>query len=339
MTTTPSDQITSNTSPAELNQRPPKVGLVGCGRWGKNLIRNFNALGSLQMICDQSSEALSKFQQEYPNVETTQEFANMLTNPVVEGIVIATPSWTHYELAKQALEAGKHVYVEKPLAIETDHVNHLLSLAAQKNRHIMVGHLLLYHPTVHRFKQLVRDGELGEIRYVESYRCNYNPFRSDISVLWDLAPHDISMMSDVLDSPPESLVSVQGQRTGHDNRVDMAQMTVRFENGVEGTLYNSWVSPVKQVQLKVYGTECLGIFDDTLPQNKLSLLSRGRELSPAPISESDRSTPEYLLIEPLKLECQQFLTCIKEDTQPKTHGQHAAPIIKVLEDAHKALGV
>lgn len=336
MSFSPSSAVSNDTS--TLRQRPPKVGLVGCGRWGRNLIRNFNALGSLHMICDQSTEALAHFAQEYPHIETTPAFETMIKNPTIEGVVIATPSWTHYDLAKQALQAGKHVYVEKPLAIESAHVNDLLSLAAQQNKHIMVGHLLLYHPTVHRFKQLVRDGELGEIRYVESYRCNYNPFRSDISVLWDLAPHDLSMMAEVLDSPPEALVSVQGQRTGHDNRVDLAQMTVRFANGVQGTLYNSWVSPVKQVQLKVYGTECLGIFDDTLPENKLSLLSRGRELAPAPISEADRSTPEYLLIEPLKLECQQFLTCMADNTPPKTHGQHAAPIIKVLEQAHKILG-
>lgn len=291
------------------------------------------------MICDQSLEALESFKQQYDGLHTTTDFAEMIANPDLDGVVIATPSWTHYGLAKLALQSNKHVYVEKPLAIETEHVTDLLAMAAQANKQIMVGHLLLYHPTVHRFKQLIRDGELGDIRYLESYRCNYNPFRSDISVLWDLAPHDISMMAEVIQSEPESLVSVQGQRTGHDDRVDLAQMTIRFANGVEGTLYNSWVSPVKQVQLKVYGTECLGVFDDTLPDNKLVLLNRGRELAPAPINDSDKQTPEYLVIEPLKLECQQFLHTIQQNTLPKTHGQHAAPIIKVLAEAHERLGV
>jgi UDP-2-acetamido-3-amino-2,3-dideoxy-glucuronate N-acetyltransferase len=177
-----------------------KVAVVGCGNWGKNLVRNFAHLGALAVVCDQDVRRLDKARLEHPGLRVTQDFQTVISDSAVKAVVIATPSDSHFPLARQALLAGKHVYVEKPLARDVSHATELDELATARNLILMVGHLLLYHPAVNCLKEIIASGELGELRFVRSDRMNFNTSRRDWSVLWDLAPHDISMMSYLLDA-------------------------------------------------------------------------------------------------------------------------------------------
>ncbi|MDX2083809.1 MAG: Gfo/Idh/MocA family oxidoreductase [Candidatus Melainabacteria bacterium] len=322
---------TENTNPPVV---PPvsRVGVVGCGNWGKNLIRNFHHLGALAVVCDLNPSLLEAQARQFPDVAAVDTFEALLKHPELDGVVIATPSHTHARLALAALAAHKHVYVEKPLATSVAEAEAIQQMAVAQNRHLMVGHLLLYHPAAHRLRQLVQEGVLGEIRSLESDRLNYNPHRPDSSVLWDLAPHDISLMAYVLGADPEQALLATGQCTGTDQRVDDAHLEVAFPNGIRGHVHVSWVHPVKQVKLVVRGSRRLAVLDDTLSTEKLQLFER-EDRSP----ESVLSFPEYLTIEPLKLECQHFLNCIRHNRAPRTDGRNGIRVVQILEQAHQLL--
>lgn len=313
----------------------PSVAVIGGGRWGQNLIRNFYQLHALTTVCDLSEQVRAKAETDYPKITTTDDVTGVFNNPEIDAVVIATPSHTHANLAMQAIQAGKHVYVEKPLARTAEDVDTLIKLAYAHGRIVMVGHLLLYHPKVIRLRQLVADGVLGDITAIHSSRLNTNPVRPDSSVLWDLGPHDLSMMATVLGMTPTRLISAHGQRVGADGKVDHARITVAFENNrgkaVEGELVNSWVHPIKQVQLVVYGTKAIAMLDDTLPTNPLRLVPNPTAESPPNALEE---TPETLAMEPLAMECQHFLNCVREGDNPNTDANHARQIVALLEDAH-----
>jgi predicted dehydrogenase len=230
-----------------------------------------------------------------------------------------------------ALEAGKHVYVEKPLATTEADVLTLETLAKSQEKCLMVGHLLLFHPAVRRLRQLIEQGELGTIQSIESVRLNTNPFRPDASVLWDLAPHDLSMMSYVLGGEPLAVQSVRGERTQTDHKIDIAWLQAVIDSPhhglVESRLHVSWVHPEKQVKLTVRGDRQTAILDDARAENKLLLVDNA---SP---NASAKGVP-YLDLEPLRLECQHFLNAMAAGRPPLTHAQHALPLVRLLEDAH-----
>lgn len=333
------DQLTDGLSqPPKAGYWPsvPKVAIIGGGRWGKNLIRNFYQLHALATVCDLSPSIRGDVSTTYPEVTTTDSVEAVFSDPTIDAVVIATPSHTHAPLAMQAIQSGKHVYVEKPLARTAGDVDDLIKLALAHKRLVMVGHLLLYHPKVIRLRQLVADGILGDITAIHSCRLNTNPVRPDTSVLWDLGPHDLSMMATILGMTPTKLISTHGQRVGADGKVDHARMTVAFENNrgqrVEGELVNSWVHPIKQVQLVVYGTQAIAMLDDTRPDNPLKLVSNPTATQPLP--QRIDAEPDTLAIEPLAMECQHFLNCVREGDPPNTDGNHARQIVALLEEAH-----
>jgi UDP-2-acetamido-3-amino-2,3-dideoxy-glucuronate N-acetyltransferase len=308
-----------------------KIAVIGCGNWGKNLVRNFYNLGFLYKVCDLNPATLENIQQQYRNVLFTNRFEDVFHDPKVDGIVIATPSFTHYELARQALLSGKHVYVEKPVATCSEQTLELFSLARDMGRVLMVGHLLLYHPAVNRLRQLIREGYFGQIKNISSDRLNTNKIRPDKSVIWDLAPHDVSMLSYLMEQEPEDIVSVVGYQNREDGLVDDAHIDMIFPNDVAGHIHISWVHPVKQVKLVVRGTERTAMIDDTLGQNKLHIFNKDDFTQPI------EEFPEYLDIEPLKLECQHFINCIKYGYEPKTDGMNGYNVVRVLEMAERKM--
>lgn len=306
------------------------VAVVGCGNWGKNLARNFHNLGYLGCICDSNAEQLNKIKKQYPRITATSRFEDILIDSGINAVVISTPSHTHFRLARAALLADKHVYVEKPVATSTHETLELFKLSQRVGKILMVGHLLMYHPVVNRLKQLLEEGYLGEIRYIESDRLNLNLARSDRTVFWDLAPHDLSMMMYLLGRDPLRVLSVQGSRTSDDGLVDIAHIELEFDNGIRGHIHNSWVHPVKQVKLVVRGSERTAVMDDTLAgPEKLQLF---RNSSPL-----DKITPEYLALEPLKVECQHFINCIRSGRSPKSDGVNGLRVVEVLEEAERMI--
>ncbi len=309
---------------------PVNVAVIGCGHWGKNLVRNFYSLEFLACVCDLDKDQLGRVKKQFPGIQTTSRYEDILANPDIDAVVISTPSHTHFRLAKAALLANKHVYVEKPIATSYLETQELEILADQTDRVLMVGHLLMYHPVVTRLKQLIEEGYLGTIRYIESDRLNMNPNRSDRTVFWDLAPHDLSMMMYLLGQDPKRIVSVQGSRTSDDGLIDIAHIELEFETGIRGHIHNSWVHPVKQVKLVVRGSERTAVVDDTLSApDKLQIFSNH--------APPEKLTPEYLAIEPLKLECQHFINCIRTGRKPKSDGVNGLKVVQVLETAESML--
>lgn len=312
----------------------PKVALIGCGNWGKNLVRNFANLGALAVVCDSDPVKLEHVKREHRGVRVTSSFQELLDTPDVKAIVVATPSDTHFDLAKQSLLAGKHVYVEKPLARDVRHAEELDELATKSNLVLMVGHLLLYHPAVNHLKDLIASGELGEILFVRSDRMNLNMARRDWNVLWDLAPHDISMMSYLLDCEDTQVSRVGGWDTHGDGLVDVAYLDLAFPvNGKEipGQVRNSWVDPQKQVRLTVNGTLKTAVLNDAQTENKLALHSLTRD------GRSVVEYPSYADTEPLNVECEHFLECIAKGERPRTDANNAYQVVRILSDVEKRL--
>lgn len=308
-----------------------KVAVVGCGNWGRNLVRNFYNLNYLHTVCDLNQVALQEIQKNYAGVHVTGDFSAMLQNPDICAAVISTPSHTHYRLARAALLANKHVYVEKPIATSGRDVLELFTLAQEMDRVLMVGHLLLYHPVVDRLRQLIAEGVLGSIQNIESDRLNTNVIRPDRSVLWDLAPHDVSMISYILGESPDRVVSAVGYSNHDDGLVDDVHLDLAYPGEVGGHIHVSWVHPIKQVKLVVRGTEGTAMIDDTRAEGKLQIFNKNDELSRV------EEFPEYLTIEPLKLECQHFINCIRSGKRPKTDGVNGFKVVEILEEAENRL--
>lgn len=312
----------------------PKVAVTGCGNWGKNLVRNFAHLGSLACVCDSDLQKLERMKQEYRGVRVTTSIEEMLADEAVTAVVIATPSETHFALAKQALLSGKHVYVEKPLARDVIQAEELDALATERNLVLMVGHLLLYHPAVNCLKELIASGELGDILFVRSDRMNFNTSRHHWNVLWDLAPHDLSMMSYLLDCDAPEVTRVGGWDTQEDSLVDVAYLDVAFPVGdkiIGGQVRNSWIDPQKIVRLTVNGTKKTAVLNDAQTDDKLQLHSQTE------LGRMIVEYPDYPDLEPLFLECEHFLHCINSGQRPRTDANNAYHVVKILADVEQRL--
>ncbi len=308
-----------------------KIGIIGAGLWGRNIIRNFYNLGYLHTVCDIDNENLKNVISDYNNVNTTNDYKEILNNPEIKGVVVVTPSHTHYKIVKELLEHGKNVYVEKPISTVANEALSLMNLADEKGLVLMVGHLLLYHPVVNRLKMLIEEGVLGEIKYIQSDRLNINYFKNDRSVMWDLAPHDVSMISYIIDKKPKKVVSAVGASSDGNNIMDITHITLEFENGIIGHISDSWIHPQKRVNLLVRGTKATAVFDDTISENKLQIFDNVKPKTNQIVSL------DYIEIEPLKLECQHFVTCIENKTKARSDGENGYEVVKVLEEAEKLM--
>lgn len=308
-----------------------KVAVIGCGIWGKNVVRNFYNLGALHTVCDLDEENRRNLKQQYPDVNIISDSNEIFENPEINAVAVVTPSHTHYKIVKRAIESGKHVYVEKPISTVAAEARDLADLANKNNMVLMVGHLLMYHPAVNRLKMLIAEGALGDIRYVQSDRLNINYFKNDRSVMWDLAPHDVSMTSYVLGKEPVRVISAVGASTDNNDIMDITHVTIEYEDNIIAHISDSWIHPQKRVNLLVRGTKATAIFDDTLAENKLQIFD-----STSP-KVSKTEALDYIEIEPLKLECQHFLNCIINGKQARSDGHNGFNVVKVLEEAEKIM--
>lgn len=308
-----------------------KIAVLGCGLWGRNIVRNFYNLNALGMVCDLDDDNLAKVREQYPEVKTTKDFHDILNSKEITGVVVVTPSHTHFKFVKAMLEAGKHVYVEKPISTVAQEARDLTDLADSKGLVLMVGHLLLYHPAVNRLKMLVEEGVLGDIVYAQSDRLNINYFKNDRSVMWDLAPHDVSMISYVLGKNPKRVISAIGCSSDGNDIMDITHIGIQMEGGAIAHITDSWITPKKHVQLLVRGTKATAILDDTLAEHKLTIYDNYKA------GTIENVHLDYLEIEPLKLECQHFISCCETGKKARSDGENGFIVVSILEEAEKIM--
>lgn len=309
-----------------------KIAVIGCGVWGRNIVRNFYNLNVLDTVCDIDEENLKKVTEQYPGVKITKDINEIINNKEITSVAVVTPSHTHYKVVKAVLESGKNVYVEKPISTVAQEARDLSELAQQKGLVLMVGHLLLYHPAVNRLKMLIEEGALGKIVYAQSDRLNVNYHKNDRSVMWDLAPHDVSMISYVTGKMPVRIVSAIGCSSDQNEIMDITHIGIEFEDGVIGHISDSWITPKKHVTLLVRGTKATAILDDTVQENKLVVYDNF-----AQNTSQNIVTPDFLEIEPLKLECQHFISCCETGKKARSDGDNAFMVTQILEEAEKIM--
>lgn len=308
-----------------------KIAVIGTGVWGRNIVRNFYNLNVLDVVCDLDESNLAKVREQYPGVKTTKDFNEIINNPEITAVAVVTPSHTHFKVVKAMLEAGKNVYVEKPISTVAQEAKDLTELAHEKGLVLMVGHLLLYHPAVNRLKMLIEEGVLGDIVYAQSDRLNVNFFKNDRSVMWDLAPHDVSMMSYVTGKDPVRVISAVGCSSERNDIMDITHITIEFQDGMVGQISDSWITPKKHVQLLVRGTKATAILDDTVQEDKLVIYDNYKKDTLQNISL------DYLEIEPLKLECQHFISCCETGKKARSDGDNGFMVTAILEQAEKIM--
>ena len=317
----------------------PQIAVVGSGYWGGNLVRNYHQIGALKIICDKNEKVLADLARLHEGVETCVAVSDVLCREDIAGVVIATPAETHYALAREALLAGKHVYVEKPLVLDEMHAEELIDIAMDGKKVLMVGHLLQYHPVFVRLKELAHSGELGRINYIYSHRLNLGKIRREENILWSFAPHDISMILSLAGEAPESVAAVGGYYL-HKKIADVTTTHLEFPSGLQAHIFVSWLHPFKEQKLVVVGERKMAVFDDTLPWSDKLLLYPHEIKWENNIPVPAKAKPERLEItqaEPLRLECEHFLHCMGNGCQPVTDGREGLQVLKVLNAAQRSL--
>ena len=311
------------------------VAVIGGGYWGKNLIRNFASLGALRVVCETDVGLRKRYEERY-GVRGVGDVEDLIREHV-DAWVIATPAATHFTIARQGLENGKSVYVEKPLSLAVEDAEALIRLAREKGLTLMVGHLLQYHPAVVRLKELIDEGELGRIRYIYSNRLNMGKIRSEENILWSFAPHDISVMISLLEKLPDAVISSGGTYLQPDV-ADVTLTTFEFPGGIRGHIFVSWLHPFKEQKLVVVGDQKMAVFDD-ISDEKLKLYPHSI-LWRRQIPEARKADSEVVPLskeEPLRLECQHFLDCVARGKDPKTDGEEGLRVLRILDACQRSL--
>jgi len=316
----------------------PNIAVIGCGYWGKNLIRNFHQLNALHTICDTFPEQLQKFHAQYPNAQVTEDFEAVLTNPEIQAVVLATPAETHFPLAKRALEAQKDVFVEKPLALHYSDGLDLVNLSKKYERILMVGHLLEYHPAVNQLKSLVESGELGDIYYLYSNRLNLGKVRQEENILWSFAPHDIAILLSLVKQMPLEVSALGGTYLQQDI-ADVTLTKMIFPANIRAHIFVSWLHPYKEQKLVVVGEKKMAVLDDVAKEGKLKLYDKRIEFIkgqplPKQVAETTLFVPEA---EPLRIECEHFLQCVSQRSTPHTDGTSGLKVLQILEAAQRSM--
>jgi predicted dehydrogenase len=305
------------------------VGVVGLNYWGPNLVRNFDGLADLTWLCDLDEEHLRPLAERYPHARATTKLDDLLADDTLDAVVIATPVPTHYALAKQALEAGKHVFVEKPPAMRAVEMDELVRLADDAERVLMPGHLLLYHPAVVKLKELIDGGELGDVLCVYGNRVNLGIVRSNENALWSLGVHDLSVILYLLDEDPE-LATAQGSASIHPGVEDVVFCFLRFPSGKIAHMHLSWLDPHKMRKMTVVGSQKMAVFDDMEPERKVTVYEKhagpGGELH-----SGDIHIPKVATTEPLKVECAYFLELVAGRHDRAKVARDGARVVRALE--------
>ena len=323
-----------------------KIGVIGAGYWGPNLIRNFYQLPTAELTwcCDCDETKLSRLLEFYPGVRGTPSYSDLLNDPALEAVVIATPARTHHALAHQALTAGKHVFVEKPLAMSSAEARDLIALAESQGRVLMVGHIFEYNPAVLHIKSLLQAGEVGDVYYLYSNRVNLGRVQSDINVLWSIAPHDISILLFLLGTMPET-VSARGGMYLNGQVEDVVFVTMSFPDNILGHVQASWLDPSKTRRMTIVGSKRMIIYDDVADEGKVKIYDKGvyRKTDDHygefqyKVHSGDIYIPKIDMTEPLRNECAHFVECIQEGKTPLTDGLNGLRVVRVLEAAQLSL--
>lgn len=313
-----------------------KISIIGCGYWGKNLVRNFSELGVLHSVCDANIELAGKVAQSYGVPVWTLD---QILKSDVDGVVIAAPAAQHFDLTQKALKAGKHVFVEKPLSLKVEEAQKLCELSMQVDRKLMVGHLLQYHPAFLELKLLVAKGNLGRLQYIYSNRLNLGKFRNEENILWSFAPHDISMILSLASDLPEKIYAT-GACHLNPRIHDVTTTHMSFKNGIQAHIFVSWLHPYKEQKLVVVGDRGMAVFDDGLPWGEKLKLYPHQVTWVDGLPQPEKADVIHVpleVAEPLKLECQHFIDSIKNNKKPRTDGFEGLQVLQVLDAAQQSL--
>ena len=317
----------------------PRVVLVGHGLWGKNIARNLSSLGALHGVCDSDRAALSNAEKLYRGTGTYSTFGEVLQDSSVDAVAISTDAHVHADLSVQAMEAGKDVFVEKPLALTFNDGKRVVKSAERLGRILMVGHLLEYHPAVTTLTELVREGGLGKLQYIYSNRLNLGRFRREENALWSFAPHDIAVILRLVGESPIEVLATGGAYI-QPNVADTTVTNLLFDNGLRAHIFVSWLHPVKEQRLVVVGSKKMAVFDDRAPEGeKLVIFDQGAtwvDNVPQP-RVADGMSVEYVPKQPLLIEMEHFLECIETRRQPETDGMSGLRVLQVLQAAQRSL--
>jgi len=327
--------------------KPINVAVVGCGYWGPNLIRNFRQLPDccLRLMCDTSEKRLAHLKGLYPEVDARLDYSHLLNGAGLDAVVIATPVRFHYPMAKASLLAGKHTFIEKPMASSVDECEELIQLAEQNGLVLMIGHTFLYSPPVRKIKEIVDAGDIGEIRYISARRLNLGLFQKDINVAWDLAPHDLSIVLHVLEDLPVS-VNCRGEAHITPGIEDVTNICLTFRKHRTALIQSSWLDPRKVREMTIVGSKRMIVYDDVAPLEKIRIYDARVETPPhydtfAEFQYSyhygDVYVPYLKQEEPLKVECQHFLDCIRNGSTPLTNGRRGLELVRILEATSASL--
>ncbi len=323
-----------------------RVGVIGYGYWGPNIVRNFNNgdVSRVVMVCDARPEALRRVQQAYPRVEVTPDAGELLSSPTVDVVAVVTPVWTHYDLAKAALKNGKHVFVEKPFTFTSAQAEELVNLAEQKRLQIMVDHTFLFTGAVKKIRQLVDDGTLGHLYYYDSTRVNLGLFQHDVNVIWDLAPHDLSIMDYIIQEKAEGVVATAER---HLNGLeDVAFLTFYFPNNIIAHVNVNWLSPVKVRTTLIGGEKKMLVWNDLEADEKIRIYDKGVEKVGdtegiydmlVKYRTGDMWAPQVEHTEALKKELEHFVDCIKHNRTPINDGRAGWRVVRMLEAANQSV--
>ncbi|MBN2460427.1 MAG: Gfo/Idh/MocA family oxidoreductase [Candidatus Cloacimonetes bacterium] len=323
------------------------VAVVGYGYWGPNLVRvwNNNNRANLKYVCDIQQDRVDLAKKNYRYVETTLDYHDVLRDPEVDALNIVTPIFTHFEIAEAALQSGKHILVEKPLTASSEEMKKLIAIARKQQRVMMVGHTFLYSPPVLKVKELIRAGELGQLDFIQLTRINLGKVKHDFNVIWDLAPHDFSILEFWLEELPLS-IQVVGKASTFKQVCDVAYINLKYDHDILANIHLSWISPVKIRQSYIVGKKKMIVYDDVNTTEKIKLYDMGIDKinDPETFGEfqlfyrtGDISVPRLNNIEPLNAECNHFIDCIENNTVPRTDAEHALRIIRMIEAAQESL--
>lgn len=329
------------------------IAQFGCGYWGPNLVRNFCKIPEVErlVVCDSDQKVLSRIRAEYPTLETTASADDIFNDPSIDAVVVALPAMLHYEFARKALLADKHVLVEKPLAMSSEQANELIQISAEKQKKIMIGHTFIYNSAVRKIKQYIDRGELGDIYYIFSQRLNLGQVRKDINAMWNLAPHDISIILYWLSEEP-SKVFARGVSFLQAGIEDLVFLHLNFPSGKSAHIHVSWLNPRKTREALIVGSKKMLLYDDTSSESKITIYDKGidrtlEDHSPNDIYDyalfnlrnrvGDVLIPKVDFDEPLKIECGHFVDCIQNGKMPMTGGSEGLQVVKILEEAQKSL--
>ncbi len=322
-----------------------RIGVIGYGYWGPNIARNFHTVNDARVtvICDKRSESLTRAKQAFPDVEVTSDICRVVSSPDVDAVAVVTPVWTHFELAEAALQNGKHVFVEKPFTSTAEQAEHLIELGIRNNLRIMVDHTFLFTGAVRKIRQLIDDDELGKLYYYDSTRVNLGLFQHDVNVIWDLAPHDLSIMDYLIRDKPKAVIAT-GERHLNSHE-DLAYITVYFESNMIAHINVNWLSPVKVRTTLIGGEKKMVVWNDVEADEKVKVYDKGVQINArqgvydllVSYRSGDMWAPRVEQTEALRAECQYFIDCVKDGKEPFNDGHAGLKVVRMLEAADKSI--